>query len=306
MTATVRAASYGGGIQSTSMLVLAARGAINFPTFVFSNVGDDSEDPDTLTYVEHVARPYAAHHGIEFVTVQRVPKKGAHQGEVETLYGRLTRDGSRSLPIPVRMSNGAPGTRSCTFDFKIVPIGDFLQSRGACESNPAVVGIGISLDEIHRVNARKAMPYEVPTYPLLDHTPPLRRADCEGIILAEALPQHMVEPLRAVLHLLPAITRRDLVASGFTRMPRPPKSACWFCPLHQLATWGTMRRDRPAMFDRAAKLETLLNERRDMLGKDHVFLTRRGEPLEAAIRAAQDELPIDDDDSECDNGVCFV
>ena len=26
---------------------------------------------------------------------------------------------SRSLPIPVRMSNGAPGNRSCTADFKI-------------------------------------------------------------------------------------------------------------------------------------------------------------------------------------------
>ena len=65
--------------------------------------------------------------------------------------------------------------------------------------NPARVGIGISLDEIHRVNNRRAMPYEQPVYPLLEHDPPLRRRDCESIIAAAGLPV-------------------------------PGKSACWFVP----------------------------------------------------------------------------
>jgi hypothetical protein len=40
--------SYGGGVQSTAGLVLAAAGRINFPNFVFANVGEDAEHPATL------------------------------------------------------------------------------------------------------------------------------------------------------------------------------------------------------------------------------------------------------------------
>jgi hypothetical protein len=112
----------------------------------------------------------------------------------------LTRPGSRSLPIPVRMSNGAPGTRSCTADFKIKVIGRLLKVHGATADQPATVGVRISLDEIERVNNRRAEPYERPVYPLLDHAPPLRRHDCEGVIRAAGLPV-------------------------------PPKSACGFFPI---------------------------------------------------------------------------
>jgi hypothetical protein len=37
--------SYGGGVQSTAALVLAAQGKIDYPVFLFANVGDDSEHP---------------------------------------------------------------------------------------------------------------------------------------------------------------------------------------------------------------------------------------------------------------------
>lgn len=42
----LRVFSYGGGVQSTAALVLAAQGRIDFPAFVFANVGEDSEHPD--------------------------------------------------------------------------------------------------------------------------------------------------------------------------------------------------------------------------------------------------------------------
>src|SRR2546429_6960652 len=150
MTA-LRVFSYGGGVQSTAALVLAAQGHIDFRTFLFSNVGDDSEDPKTIRYVHEVAMPFAERHGIELHELHRVRRDGT----IETLYGRLTKEGSRSLPIPVRMSNGAPGTRSCTADFKIKVIGKWLKAHGASAASPATVGIGISSDEIRRVNARK-------------------------------------------------------------------------------------------------------------------------------------------------------
>jgi hypothetical protein len=267
----IRTFSFGGGWQSTAALVLAARGELDFTVFAFANVGDDSEDPATLAYVRRHAAPFAAAHGLELHTLNRVRRDGT----TETLYGRLTKEGSRSLPIPVRMSNGAPGTRSCTADFKIRVIGKWLKARGATAEHPATVGVGISLDEIHRANARRAEPYERIVYPLLDLR--IRRADCPDIIRSAGLPV-------------------------------PPKSACWFCPFHQTARWTDMRRDRPALFDQACDLEDLLNARRDALGKDHVYLTRFGVPLRRATPQA-DLLPLEwdgDGNGECDSGWCFT
>lgn len=152
----VRVVSYGGGVQSTALLVLAARGEIDFRTFLFANVGDDSEHPATLTYVREVAMPYAARAGLEVQELMRHRRDGS----TETLMQRLNRTDTRSIPIPVRMANGAPGRRNCTADFKIKVIGRWLREHGATAQNPASVGIGISLDEIHRANRRHRDPYE--------------------------------------------------------------------------------------------------------------------------------------------------
>lgn len=275
----LRVFSYGGGVQSTAALVLAAQGRrIDFATFLFANVGDDSEYPETITYVREVAVPFAAAHGIKVHELHRIKRDGS----TETLYGRLTREGSRSLPIPVRMSNGAPGTRSCTADFKIKVIGKWLKAHGASADHPATVGVGISSDEIQRVNARKSEPYERLAYPLIglpageDTGLRLRRIDCARLI-AEA------------------------------GLPVPPKSACWFCPFHRPETWHQQRRTEPDLFAKSCDLKDLLNERRDTLGKDHVYLTRFAKPLREAIPEGVDLLPIfDDSDDHCDNGWCMT
>ncbi len=62
---SLRCVSYGGGVQSTSLLVLAAQGRIDFDLFLMANVGEDSEHPATLKYVREVAIPYAEERGIE-------------------------------------------------------------------------------------------------------------------------------------------------------------------------------------------------------------------------------------------------
>ncbi|MFG2143705.1 phosphoadenosine phosphosulfate reductase [Streptomyces sp. NPDC048696] len=264
----MKAVSFGGGVQSVGLLVLAARRVIPYRTFLFANVGDDSEDPATLDYVRDVAQPYAAKHGIQLHTLDRTTRAG----ETETLWGRMMRQGSRALPIPVRMSNGAPGTRGCTRDFKIQVIGRHLRRHGASAASPATVAVGISLDEVSRAANRRTEPYERVTYPLLDLG--MRRTDCQKVIADEGLPM-------------------------------PGKSACWFCPLKPLSAWREMRRDRPHLFLRACSLEEALNETRIWAGKgnDPVFLTRTGRPLAEAVRKAQDELPFD---VGCDSGWCMT
>lgn len=263
--------SFGGGVQSTAALVLAAQGELDYRTFLMANVGDDSENPATLVYLQRYAIPYAEAHGIELVVLDRIMKRTK---EVRTLYQDLAREGSRSIKIPVRMSNGAPGTRSCTAQFKIKVIADELKRRGATPDHPATVGIGISLDEIARANNRRCEPHEHIEYPLLERG--IRRIDCARIIRTAGL-------------------------------PIPPKSSCWFCPFHRPETWHEMRRTEPNLFARACALEDLINERRDQLGKDHVYLTRFNRPLRHAIPDGVDVLfDTDDIDTGCDSGWCMT
>lgn len=265
----MRVISYGGGVQSTALLVLAAQGELGrIDAALFANVGDDSEHPNTLKYVREVAQPWAAAHG---VTVE-VLHRHRRDGTPETLMGRLSKHGSRSLPIPVRMSNGAPGRRSCTTDFKIKVVGKWLKGHGASAERPADVLIGISLDEIERVGNKRVAPYERVAYPLIDLR--LTREDCKRIIERAGLPV-------------------------------PPKSSCFFCPFHRPWTWAEMRRDEPELFDKSVALERLLNERRATLGKDPVWLTRFNKPLDEAVAEAQPTLWGGPGET-CDEGYCWT
>lgn len=270
----IRAISFGGGQQSTALLVLAAQGRIDFRTFLFANVGDDSELPATLRYVQEYARPYAAKYGLELVELRHVMKhRLAERGQERTLWQQLNKPGSRSIDIPVRMANGAPGKRKCTGDFKIRVVADELTRRGATPDHQAVVGMGISLDEIARANNRSPVPHERVVYPLLELG--LRRTDCQRIILDAGLPV-------------------------------PPKSACYFCPFHRPEDWQEQRRNTPDLFEKSCQLEATLNDRRAELGKDPVYLTRFNRPLAEAIPVGVDLLPLADEDDGCDSGWCMT
>ncbi|RSN64689.1 phosphoadenosine phosphosulfate reductase [Actinomadura sp. WAC 06369] len=262
---SLRVISYGGGVQSTALLVLAAQRQIDYRTFVFANVGDDSEHPATLAYVREIAIPYARSHGLELHEVGRCRRDGS----IDTLWRQLHNPNLRSIPIPVRMRNGAPGRRSCTADFKIKVVGKWLRQRGASVQFPATVGIGISVDEIHRANKRRCEPYEKIEYPLLDLG--LRREDCADVVAGVGLPV-------------------------------PAKSACYFCPLKTVEEWRLQRRDEPDLFSKAVQLEVVINEKRAMLGRDAVYLTRYGVPLGEAIEAA----PLREGELDCDSGWCMT
>jgi len=306
---TLRVFSYGGGVQSTAALVLAAQGKIDFKTFLFCNVGDDSENPATITYVRDIAMPYAKAHGIELIELHNT-----HFGEPTTLYQHLTRPGSKSIGIPVRMAgSGAPGRRSCTADFKINVVDRWLKQntvRGHIqelkeavvrryafgkldketvlrfmvdidaffqEHEPAAhVGLGISLDEIERVKPNmdpETVAWKVNAFPLIDEVErPLTRQDCMNVIAGAGL-------------------------------PIPAKSACVFCPFHTLARWQEMRQHEPESFWKAAGLEKFLNERRASLGMDPVWFTRLLKPLDQATHDYGQRGLFESFDG-CEEGYC--
>ena len=257
-----RAVSYGGGVQSTALLVLAAQGVIDFPTFLFSNTGEDSELPETLRYVREVAVPFAAEQGIELVELQKT-----RFGKPDTIREALRRG---RLIIPARREkDGPPLSRSCTVDFKIGVVSKELKRRGATPEKPAIVALGISVDEIERssgegVDPRNPVQHRV--YPLL--TLGLHRRDCMDVIAAAGLPV-------------------------------PPPSSCWFCPNHDREAWRSLKRTRSDLFAASCALEGELAESK--ADGRPVFLTRAGRPLGDVI---DDQQSLWGDD--CDSGWCFT
>jgi hypothetical protein len=265
----MRIISYGGGVQSTAMVIMAATRNPEFEAAcggpidaaLFSNVGDDSEHPATLDYVRNVIQPWAAQRGFPVEILEKVRRDGRKE--------------SRSVPIPVRMSNGAPGRRRCTVDYKIKVIHKWLKANGASKDNVATVAIGISTDEFQRIGRADDAPFERRIYPLI--TLDMSRSDCYNV---------------------PA--RHDL--------PAPGKSSCYFCPFHRPSTWAEMRRDEPELFWKSVEIEAMLNERRKKLDKDDVWFTRFNMPLDEAISEAQTQLPGFEsiEETGCDSGHCFT
>lgn len=263
MSVPLRVVSYGGGVQSTALLVLAAQRRIPHRTFLFANVGEDSEHPDSLRYVREIAAPYAEAHDIELVELHKVRK-----GETDTLRQAISR-GRRVIPFR-RYKDGPPMSRACTSEWKVGVVAKELKRRGATKASPALVALGISVDEIQR--AQDGVDPRNPTqrreYPLLGLG--MHRRDCAAAISDAGLPV-------------------------------PPKSSCFFCPFHDAEAWRTLKRNRPDLFAQSCEVEAELSAS----SKDGrvVFLTRSGLPLADAVDD-QAQLPGMGDD--CDSGYCFT
>jgi hypothetical protein len=266
----LKAFSFGGGVQSTATLVLAVQGKIDYQTFLFCNVGDDSENPETLTYVHEVAMPFAVQHGLDLVELHKIRRDGTR----DTIYRTITRPASRSIGIPVHMSNGAPGRRACTLDFKIRVVDRWLKREWQAHRSSVLMGLGISLDEFTRMRTNTdpdTMGWKTLEYPLIDLR--LDRLACMELIRQAGLPV-------------------------------PPKSSCWFCPYHSQRNWQALRQTQPVLFDRAVALEQLINERRAVIGKDQVYLSRKCKPLPMATTEYVQSSFLEDD--VCESGYCFV
>lgn len=270
----LRIISYGGGVQSTALIVLAAQGKIgHIDAALFSNVGDDSEHPETNAFVREIAIPWAAERGLEVIELTPMRK-----GKPTTIYSEMMNPETRRDVIPVFGEKGNPLSRICTADYKIGTIHRWLKQNGTSKKNPATVCLGISTDEIERAGRGTSKSYEIREYPLLDLN--LNRTDCQQII-------------------------RD------AGLPVPPKSSCFFCPFHSELTWSELRRDHPVLFQKAQEMEDAVQQRKKDQGMRQVYLTRKGalnqSRLSDTISTAGEtlfgsEIGVDG----CDSGFCWT
>lgn len=269
----MRAFSFGGGVQSMACLVLSAKGLLPYTHFIFANVGDDSENPGTIDYVNNIARPYALANGLEIIDVQKTTKAGV----APTLYEECMSDKS-SIPIPIFMGNeSALGSRNCTSKWKISVIERWMkQHGGATKKERKPLGIGISLDEYQRMRSDdpEREPYLIKEYPLIDMR--FTRADCQ----------------------------RTIVDAG---LPLAPKSSCWFCPYHKKHEWQKLRTESPELFEKAVLMESHINTKRAIAGKDVIYFTAGGRQLQDAIPLpTQNMFDTDEEDMFCETGYCMT
>lgn len=263
----VKVFSFGGGVQSMAVLVLAAQGRLDYQTFLFCNVGEDSEHPATIEYVNRVAMPYAAENRLELFQIRRRKRDGT----TPTLYQEVI-DDRRTIDIPMYLASGMPGNRNCTKSYKVFVIDRWLKAHGATAESPATVALGISIDEYKRMTSAydERYPFRRRVYPLIDMR--LSRQDCVTIIERAGLPV-------------------------------PPKSSCWFCPFHVERDWQALQRDYPDLFDRAVAIEAHVNAKRATLGRDRMYLYWKLIPLDQVGQTAQMEL---DFDGGCESGYCMT
>lgn len=181
---------------------------------------------------------------------------------------------NEELLIPAFTSTGKLDT-FCSNEWKKRVIQRRLRELGYGPNNPVITWIGISLDEIGRCKPSGAE-WQIYNWPLIMHycKPAKRRTDCYSIVEAASL-------------------------------PRPPKSACWMCPLRRNEEWEHQRLNYPQDHEKACAFDENI---RTADKHDGVWLHRSLVPLrEARFDLPQAPIsPLFGEMTGCDSGYCWV
>jgi hypothetical protein len=267
--AKLRVVSFGAGVQSTTMLLMAAEGLIG-PMPDMAIFADTQDEPqrvrDHLALIQSMDLPFP----IEIVTAGSIREQIMRwtRGDLKSANGRP--------PLFIRNADGKVGmtNRQCTQDWKIIPIERRVRDlvgikKGSPGPKTPVVEqwIGISMDEAYRMKpSRKRWIYK--QHPLIE-------AD---------------------------MNRRACIAFCQARGVNPPKSACRICPFHDDAQWLDLQAS-PEDFEAACEVDEALRSGFSVL-RGTPFLHRSCKPLRQIDFAASQPDPVAWL-GECD-GMCGV
>lgn len=207
--------SLGAGVQSTTMALMAAHGEIG-------------PMPDCAIFADTQWEPKAVYEHLKWLCSPNVLPFPVHlvtQGNLRDLVGAKRPTGQYlRVDIPAfvteegNASKAGMVNRSCTRDFKIVPIRrkvrELLGITGKRSPTEPVVQqwIGISLDEAIRMKP-SFEPWVEHRWPLIEKR--MTRGDCLAW----------------------------LARNGY---PTPPKSSCIGCPFHSNAQWRALTKEEMA------------------------------------------------------------
>jgi hypothetical protein len=247
MTDQIHLISLGAGVQSSTMALMAAAGEIE-------------PMPAGAIFADTQAEPASVYKWLDWLEKQLpFPVYRVTQGslEKETLELHDRKDGvgqwsQSGIPAFLINQDGTKGQmlRQCTGYYKVAPIQrkvrELLKETSATR---VVQWIGISLDEAHRMKPARVQ-YSTHIWPLIERR--MTRNDCVNW----------------------------MAKNGF---PKPPRSACVFCPYHSDNEWRRLRDEEPLEFSRAVEFERKFREAKskNMMQKSfEIFLHSSRVPLD--------------------------
>jgi PP-loop superfamily ATP-utilizing enzyme len=156
--------SYGGGVQSTALVVLSVSEGWDVDEIVHVDLLD-AESPATREYVARFREWLRRDHGRDITIIER------------DLYGdMLARPGFTPVPWHGRRERFML-KRQCTREYKVAPLARYLYDR--YPAGRIGLMLGISVDEYHRMRDSSAARIEH-VYPLVDRR--LTRWQCREIV----------------------------------------------------------------------------------------------------------------------------
>ena len=153
-------ASYGGGVNSTALIVWLVKNNFPLDHVVFSDTGD--EMPETYEYLDVMKR---------YLKRRDVPFKVVMNRKKDTLSDKCL----RRAVIPSQV------WRWCTRDFKVIPIHAFYRRM----NSHIYQYMGIDYGEVHRMKPAR-VDYVTNLYPLIDYR--IDRKECINLIKKARLP----------------------------------------------------------------------------------------------------------------------
>ena len=251
MTNPIHILSLGAGVQSSCLALMAAKGSVG-PMPTAAIFADTHAEPksvyDWLEWLE-IQLPFPVYRVSAGSLTEAVFKQRIHEKTKAIYYKNL-------IPAYTLNPDGTRGItgRACTKNHKLDPMFKKAKELGGIKRGQKTIGIiswiGISLDEVSRMKPSQ-LKWAQNRYPLIDMD--MTRHDC----------------------------LRWMEKNGY---PKPPRSACTYCPFHSDNEWRRMKKEEPKEFAGAVEFEkkmqqlrTLENGPNRMKGK--MFLHNSLKPL---------------------------
>lgn len=243
--------SLGAGVQSSTLALMAAKGLVK-PMPSAAIFADTHAEPESVyKWLDWLKTklPFPVYVVSSGSLTEAVFKPRKHLKTGATYFKNL-------IPAYTLNPDGTRGItgRACTKNHKLDPMFKKAKELGGIKRGQKTIGviswIGISLDEVSRMKPSQ-LKWAQNRYPLIDMD--MTRHDC----------------------------LRWMEKNGY---PKPPRSACTYCPFHSDNEWRRMKKEEPKEFAGAVKFEkkmqqlrTLENGPNRMKGK--MFLHNSLKPL---------------------------
>ena len=264
----LRVLSLGAGVQSTTLALMIEHGELPMvDCAIFS---------DTMTEPKKVYEHLDWLKSKISYPIHIVSKGNLRQDIIDAVDGKY-----KFMSIPLFTKNAETGKkgllrRQCTADYKILPINKkvrellgYKKGERVKKGTKVEMLMGISLDEIVRTRVNR-LKYIKNVYPLVEFQ--MRRHHC-------------------------------LEWMEKNNYPKPPRSACTFCPYHSNDEWKEIKKNKQE-WDEVVALDKKIRKGTKK-NTDLVYLHRSAVPIdEADLDPNKDQQDLFND--ICDDGMCGV